>query len=64
MYNFKAQYTVLFREDPSIPTKEQVLDNGVRIITRLGENTTGAKVPAQAATKIVWDLQIGKRMYF
>ncbi|XP_052249759.1 uncharacterized protein LOC127857405 [Dreissena polymorpha] len=47
-------------EDPSIPTKEQVLDNGVRIITRLGENTTGAKVPAQAATKIVWDLQIAQ----
>ncbi|XP_052238321.1 uncharacterized protein LOC127849600 [Dreissena polymorpha] len=47
-------------EDPSIPTKEQVLDNGVRIITRLGENTSGAKVPAQDARKIVWDIQIAE----
>ncbi|XP_052218077.1 uncharacterized protein LOC127835678 [Dreissena polymorpha] len=45
-------------EDIPIPTKDVDLPNVVRIITRLGEDTSGTEVLVQDARKIVLDLQI------
>ncbi|KAH3809004.1 hypothetical protein DPMN_137367 [Dreissena polymorpha] len=50
----------MFSEDIPIPTKDVDLPNVVRIITRLGEDTSGTEVLVQDARKIVLDLQIGR----
>ncbi|KAH3853896.1 uncharacterized protein LOC127872421 [Dreissena polymorpha] len=47
-------------EDIPIPTKDVDLLNVVRIITRLGEDTSGREVQVQDARKILWDLQLAE----